>query len=117
LPVHAARRSLLNLPPARFTNQAFGYVSFDTTERWGFPRQYTSLSITVAENKDDAEHIQTVTDQVKDKLHGFDYFMARLDYGFDRREKLNERTCQITNKQIGNIRVNCMDCLDRTNVV
>ncbi len=58
----------INLPPARFTNQAFGYVTFDTTERWGFPRQYTSLSITVAENKDDAEHIQQVTDQVKDKL-------------------------------------------------
>jgi putative ABC transport system permease protein len=58
----------INLPPARFTNQAFGYVTFDTTERWGFPRQYTSLSITVAENKFDAEHIQQVTDQVKDKL-------------------------------------------------
>ncbi len=60
----------INLPPARFTNQAFGYVIFDTTERWGFPRQYTSLSITVAENKFDAEHIQQVTDQVKDKLQG-----------------------------------------------
>lgn len=58
----------INLPPARFINQAFGYVSFDTTQRWGFPRQYTSLSITVAENKMDAEHIQQVTDQVKDKL-------------------------------------------------
>jgi putative ABC transport system permease protein len=60
----------INLPPARFTNQAFGYVSFDTTERWGFPRQFTSLSITVAENKDDIEHIQRVTDLVKDKLQG-----------------------------------------------
>ncbi|MFZ2359183.1 MAG: ABC transporter permease, partial [Anaerolineae bacterium] len=58
----------INLPPARFTNQAFGYITFDTAERWGFPRQYTSLSITVAENKDDAEHIQRVTDKVKDKL-------------------------------------------------
>ncbi len=58
----------INLPPARFTNQAFGYITFDTAERWGFPRQYTSLSITVAENKDDAEHIQRVTDEVKDKL-------------------------------------------------
>jgi putative ABC transport system permease protein len=58
----------INLPPARFTNQAFGYIIFDTAERWGFPRQYTSLSITVAENKDDAEHIQAVTDRVKDKL-------------------------------------------------
>jgi hypothetical protein len=63
------------------------------------------------------ENLSKLVNQVEDKLHGFDYFMARLDFGFDRREKLNERTCQITNKQIGNIRVNCMDCLDRTNVV
>lgn len=58
----------INLPPARFTNQAFGYITFDTAERWGFPRQYTSLSITVAEHKDAAEHIQAVTDEVKKKL-------------------------------------------------
>lgn len=63
------------------------------------------------------ENLSKLVEQVKDKLHGFDYFMARLDYGLDRREKLNERTCQITNKQNGVIRVNCMDCLDRTNVV
>jgi putative ABC transport system permease protein len=58
----------INLPPARFTNQAFGYVIFDTTERWGYPRQYTSLSFTAAENKMDPAHIQTVLDQVTDKL-------------------------------------------------
>jgi putative ABC transport system permease protein len=58
----------INLPPARFTNQAFGYVTFDTTERWGYPRQYTSLSFTVSENTMDPAYIQTVLDRVVDKL-------------------------------------------------
>jgi phosphatidylinositol 4-phosphatase len=43
--------------------------------------------------------------------------MVTLEHGFDQRAKINERTCKVLNKQIGNIRVNCMDCLDRTNVV
>ena len=58
----------INLPPARFTNQTFGYVTFDTTERWGYPRQYSSLSFTVAENKMDQAYIQTVLDRVTDKV-------------------------------------------------
>lgn len=63
------------------------------------------------------ENLSKLVEQVKDKLHGFDYFMATLDQGMDVRHKINERTCRITNKQSGTIRVNCMDCLDRTNVV
>ena len=35
----------------------------------------------------------------------------------DHRERINERSCKVLNKQVGTIRVNCMDCLDRTNVV
>lgn len=58
----------INLPPARFTNQTFGYVTFDTTERWGYPRQYSSLSFTVAENTMDQAYIQTVLDRVTDKV-------------------------------------------------
>lgn len=54
---------------------------------------------------------------MKDKLNGFEYFMASLEHGLDQRDKINERTCKVERKQIGNIRVNCMDCLDRTNVV
>lgn len=63
------------------------------------------------------ENLAKLVDLVKDKLTGFDYFFAKLDYGMDQREKINDKTCQIYSKQIGNIRVNCMDCLDRTNVV
>jgi len=63
------------------------------------------------------ENLSKLISDVKDKLHGFDYFMANLEHGMDHRDRINERTCKIFNKQSGNIRVNCMDCLDRTNVV
>lgn len=63
------------------------------------------------------ENLSKLIDNVKTKLNGFEHFMARVEHGFDHRDKINERTCKITKKQIGNIRVNCMDCLDRTNVV
>lgn len=63
------------------------------------------------------ENLSKLIEQVKEKLHGFDYFMARLEHGMEHRDRINERTCKVQNKQIGTIRVNCMDCLDRTNVV
>jgi len=63
------------------------------------------------------ENLSKLVDQVKDKLHSFDCFMANMQFGMDRREKVNERTTQVTNRQVGNMRTNCMDCLDRTNVV
>lgn len=63
------------------------------------------------------ENLSKLLDIVKEKLHGFDYFYAKLENGFDYREKINSHTCQIYNKQIGVVRTNCMDCLDRTNVV
>jgi len=44
------------------------------------------------------ENLSKLVDQVKSKLHGFDYFMARLDHGMDHRDRINERTCKITNK-------------------
>jgi hypothetical protein len=39
------------------------------------------------------ENLSKLVEQVKDKLNGFDYFMARIEYGLDRKDKLNERTC------------------------
>ena len=39
------------------------------------------------------ENLSKLVDMVKEKLHGFDYFMARLEFGLDRKDKLNERTC------------------------
>lgn len=44
------------------------------------------------------ENLSKLIDMVKDKLHGFDYFYAKLDYGMENREKINDKTCQIFNK-------------------
>ncbi|MCB0198810.1 MAG: ABC transporter permease [Anaerolineae bacterium] len=60
----------INLPPARFTNQAFAYTTFDTLERWGYPKQYTTLSFRVADQAGhtDKAYIQSVADKVKEKI-------------------------------------------------
>lgn len=41
------------------------------------------------------ENLSKLVDQVKDKLNGFEYFMATLQNGFDQRDKINDRTCTI----------------------
>jgi phosphatidylinositol 4-phosphatase len=63
------------------------------------------------------ENLSKLIDNIKDKMDSFDYFMAKLDYGFDNKDKLNSATCLVMCNQIGVCRTNCMDCLDRTNVV
>ena len=63
------------------------------------------------------ENLSKLIDMVKEQLHTYDHFIADLQFGMDRREKITDRTSQILNRQVGNIRTNCMDCLDRTNVV
>merc|ERR1712060_234271 len=40
-----------------------------------------------------------------------------MDVGFGQRQLINAQTCRILNTQNGVMRTNCMDCLDRTNVV
>jgi len=58
----------INLPPARFVDQLYGYVSFDTLRRWGYDRQFSSLLLSVAQPNDDKAHIQAVAQQVEDKI-------------------------------------------------
>jgi putative ABC transport system permease protein len=58
----------INLPPARFVDQLFGYASFDTLSRWGYDRQFNELMIAVAEQSDDKAHIEAVAQQVEDKI-------------------------------------------------
>lgn len=43
--------------------------------------------------------------------------MAEMEAGFGQRELIDAQTCRITSTQSGVMRTNCMDCLDRTNVV
>ena len=63
------------------------------------------------------ENLSKLVNIVKEKMLGYGYFMAEMQVGFGQRELINNTTCKIQQSQIGVMRTNCMDCLDRTNVV
>jgi hypothetical protein len=63
------------------------------------------------------ENLSKLIDNIKEQVDKQDYFMAKLDYAFDKKDKLNASNCMIMLNQNGVCRTNCMDCLDRTNVV
>ncbi|MEP7198961.1 MAG: ABC transporter permease, partial [Chloroflexota bacterium] len=65
----------LNEPPAVFTGLTFGYVTLDTLEWLGQPRQFNALDIVVAQEPLSKDHIQEVVEKVKDKLEkgGYKY--------------------------------------------
>ncbi len=58
----------MNKPPAAFTGQPYGYITFDTLEWLGYPRDYSSLRILVADNQMDKKHVEEVANEVKKKL-------------------------------------------------
>jgi hypothetical protein len=41
------------------------------------------------------ENLAKLIDNVNDKLVDYDFFLAKLDYGMEQREKINQRTCEI----------------------
>jgi putative ABC transport system permease protein len=51
-----------------FTGVLYGYITLDTLEWLGWPREFTRLYFTVAEKPHDAGHIRTITDQVQEKI-------------------------------------------------
>ena len=63
------------------------------------------------------ENLSKLVDIVKKTMFSYGHFMANLDVGFGQRELINSQTCRILSTQSGVMRTNCMDCLDRTNVV
>lgn len=58
----------VNQYPSNLSGVALGYVSLDTMELLGFPRSFTQLRITAAENGFDRQHVLVVTEAVKAKL-------------------------------------------------
>jgi putative ABC transport system permease protein len=58
----------LNKPPAMFTGSPYGYISFDTLEWLGFPRNFDDLRILVDGNAMDKKHVEAVAEDVKKKL-------------------------------------------------
>eukprot|EP00347_Sterkiella_histriomuscorum_P019346 403341994 len=63
------------------------------------------------------QNLASLVEIIKEKINGFEYFDVSLTSGLSDLNNINDKTVQIYNKQIGCIRTNCMDCLDRTNVV
>jgi putative ABC transport system permease protein len=54
--------------PPIFTGNVYGYISMDTLERLGEPLTFNELSVIVAENDRDIEHIRRVADQIQDEF-------------------------------------------------
>lgn len=54
--------------PAFMDGRIYGYITLETLEWLGVPREYNELYITVANNKNDLEHIQNVAEEVKEKV-------------------------------------------------
>jgi len=63
------------------------------------------------------ENLSKLLAIVNDQLTQFGSFVAQLDFGFDQRQNIDARSCRILSLQRGVMRTNCMDNLDRTNVV
>ena len=63
------------------------------------------------------ENLSKLVAQVKEKMVSYGHFMAELDVGIGQRNQIDSKTCRILSTQAGVMRTNCMDCLDRTNVV
>lgn len=57
-----------NQTPVMGANKLYGYITMDTLDSLGQPRNYNELSFVVAENKLDESHIRQVAGQITDKL-------------------------------------------------
>ena len=63
------------------------------------------------------ENLRKLLAIVEEQLTGYGSFMAEMKVGLDQRQAISTETCKITELQRGVLRTNCMDCLDRKNVV
>jgi len=63
------------------------------------------------------ENLSKLVAIVKEQMFSYGHFIAELDVDFGQRSLISKETCRIKERQNGVMRTNCMDCLDRTNVV
>lgn len=64
------------------------------------------------------ENLSQLVNICKEQLNEYNSFVAKIKFGFDERVELNDKkNIIIVQEQTGSFRTNCMDCLDRTNVV
>ncbi|MBE7556155.1 MAG: ABC transporter permease [Anaerolineales bacterium] len=57
-----------NQTPVMGANKLYGYITLDTLDSLGQPRDYNELSFVVVENRLDERYIRQVADQITDKL-------------------------------------------------
>ena len=69
-----------NGPPASMTGIPTGYINRETLEWLSEPRDFTRLAYTVAENPLDKAHIETVGDQIRNKIEnsGLEVIFIRI---------------------------------------
>jgi putative ABC transport system permease protein len=65
--------------PAPWTNMAYGYITFDTMEWLGLPRDYSELHILVAGDRYDVAHIERVVREVEDRVERSGLEIVRTD--------------------------------------
>lgn len=58
----------LNAPAGTFTNLPRGYVSYDTFEKFGYPKEYNVLNITVVGDTLNQEYVRDVARSVESKI-------------------------------------------------
>lgn len=63
------------------------------------------------------ENLSRLLETVQAELTAFGHFSCVLQTGMHQRRELTAETCTVKSLQSGVMRTNCMDCLDRTNVV
>ena len=63
------------------------------------------------------ENLRKLLAIVDEELTNYGSFIAELQVGLNQRQAITTETCKIVQTQRGVLRTNCMDCLDRTNVV
>jgi putative ABC transport system permease protein len=60
----------LNKVPAAFSGTPYGYITFDTLDWLGYPRAFNALHVLVDGNASDKPHVQSVIEQVRNKIEG-----------------------------------------------
>jgi putative ABC transport system permease protein len=65
--------------PASICSTGYGYITLDTAEWLGQPRDFNQLNIVVAEQQLDADHIKVIAGQVQNKIEK----SGRLVFGTD----------------------------------
>lgn len=58
----------VNAPPVQFANFGTAYITPETLEWLGFPRNFSQMRIVVTERSTDRNHIQDVVDDIKDRV-------------------------------------------------